>query len=86
MRSIRTLLIAMVLALGAGAATTGCATHTTTTTHTVAPDDSTGVEHETTTTTETHEPGGILSGTVDAIGWVLALPFRLVGGLISIIF
>ena len=42
----------------------------------------------TTTTTETKPAGhpGILSSTVHAIGWVLALPFRLVGGLIGWIF
>jgi hypothetical protein len=42
----------------------------------------------TTTTTETKAPGhpGILSSTVHAIGWVIALPFRLVGGLIGWIF
>jgi hypothetical protein len=42
----------------------------------------------TTTTTETKAAGhpGILSSTVHAIGWVLALPFRLVGGLIGWIF
>jgi cytoskeletal protein RodZ len=42
----------------------------------------------TTTTTETKAVGhpGILSSTVHAIGWVIALPFRLVGGLIGWIF
>ena len=42
----------------------------------------------TTTTTETKPAGhpGILSSTVHAIGWVIALPFRLVGGLIGWIF
>jgi carbohydrate-binding DOMON domain-containing protein len=41
-----------------------------------------------TTTTETKPAGhqGILSSTVHAIGWVIALPFRLVGGLIGWIF
>lgn len=41
-----------------------------------------------TTTTETKPTGhpGILSSTVHAIGWVIALPFRLVGGLIGWIF
>lgn len=45
---------------------------------------------ETTTTTETTETKsghpGLLSSTVHAIGWVIALPFRLVGGLIGWIF
>jgi len=41
----------------------------------------------TTTTTETKaEHRGILSSTLHAIGWVIALPFRLVGGLIGWIF
>jgi hypothetical protein len=43
----------------------------------------------TNTTTETIKPvghPGILSSTVHAIGWVIALPFRLVGGLIGWIF
>lgn len=30
--------------------------------------------------------GGVLSCTVDGVGWVLALPFRLVGGIIGFIF
>jgi hypothetical protein len=37
--------------------------------------------------TETeNESSGILSGTVDIIGKTLALPFKLVGGLIDLIF
>ena len=41
----------------------------------------------TTSTTETNSRHpGILSSTVHAIGWVIALPFRLVGGLIRWIF
>ncbi len=41
----------------------------------------------TTTTTETKaEHQGILGSTLHAIGWVIALPFRLVGGLIGWIF
>ncbi len=42
----------------------------------------------TTTTTETRPPGhpGLISSTIHAIGWVIALPFRLVGGLIGWIF
>lgn len=42
-----------------------------------------------TTSTETEESascGGILSCTVDGIGTVIALPFRLVGAIIGIIF
>jgi hypothetical protein len=43
---------------------------------------------ETTTTTSETKAGhpGILSSTVHAIGWVIALPFRLIGGLIGWIF
>lgn len=51
--------------------------------------DETVVEKsETTTTTTEANPGhpGILSSTVHAIGWVIALPFRLIGGLIGWIF
>jgi len=46
------------------------------------------VERETTVkTTETQDgSGGILSGTVNVIGEVIALPFRAVGGLIRVIF
>ena len=41
----------------------------------------------TTTTTDTKaEHQGILGATLHAIGWVIALPFRLVGGLIGWIF
>ncbi|MGH7960650.1 MAG: hypothetical protein ACRERD_02350 [Candidatus Binatia bacterium] len=45
-------------------------------------------ERQTTTTKETHSDssGGILSGTVNVIGEIIALPFRLVGGLFRIIF
>ena len=44
---------------------------------------------ETTVTTESDEEGshgGLLSGTVNAAGEVIALPFRAVGGLIRVIF
>jgi hypothetical protein len=47
------------------------------------------VERETTTkTTETPEgsSGGVLSGTVNVAGEIIALPFRAVGGLIRVIF
>jgi len=43
-----------------------------------------------TETTETEksstESGGVISGTVDIIGKALALPFRVVGGLIDLAF
>jgi hypothetical protein len=43
---------------------------------------------ETNTTTTETKPAhqGILGSTVHAIGWVIALPFRLIGGLIRLIF
>ena len=44
---------------------------------------------ETTTTTSTEAKAGrqsILGSTLHAIGWVIALPFRLVGGLVGWIF
>lgn len=69
----------------------GCASNTktvrteTTQYPTAAP---TVVEKETTiTTTETEgSSGGVVSGTVNILGEVIALPFRAVGGLISVIF
>ena len=41
---------------------------------------------QTTTATTSEEPRGLLSTTVHVIGEILALPFRLVGGLLRIIF
>jgi hypothetical protein len=38
------------------------------------------------TTTETRGESGLLSGAVNVVGEALALPFRFVGGLISVIF
>jgi len=45
----------------------------------------------TTESTETHserqsEPPGLLSGTVDVVGKTIALRFRVVGGLIDLVF
>jgi hypothetical protein len=70
---------------------TGCATHTkeikTETTRYPATGQPTVVERETTVTTESEEgSGGVVSGTVNVVGEVLALPFRAVGGLIRVIF
>lgn len=70
---------------------TGCATHTreikTETAHYPATGQPTVVERETTVTTESEEgSGGVVSGTVNGVGEVLALPFRAVGGLIRGIF
>ncbi len=42
---------------------------------------------ETTVVSERHEePRGLISGTVHVVGEILALPFRLVGGLIRLLF
>jgi hypothetical protein len=52
-----------------------------------SPGQSVVVEKETTTTTETKdEPQGVLSTTVNVVGEIIALPFRIVGGLIRAIF
>jgi hypothetical protein len=73
---------------------TGCATQTRTvtteTTYDPAP-ASYSTQATTRTTTETRseteqESGGILSGTVDVVGKTIALPFRVVGGLVDLIF
>lgn len=51
------------------------------------PGQSVVVEKERTTTTETKDGhGGVLSTTVHVVGEIIALPFRIVGGLISAIF
>jgi hypothetical protein len=69
----------------------GCASTTKTVrTETVqAPTTAPTVAERETTVTETQtqeSSGGVLSGTVNAVGEVVALPFRAVGGLISAIF
>ena len=75
---------------GGVAVSTGCSS--TTTTHTVErpATNGEGAPQTETTTTETHEtsgPGvGILSGTIHVIGMILALPFKIIGGLIELIF
>ena len=87
MSKIRYLIVALIIGTGTLA---GCATHTRTVrTETVrqAPDDRYAVERETTTeTTKRDSDGGVISGTVDTVGEVLALPFRLVGGAIRALF
>jgi hypothetical protein len=52
------------------------------------PTETTTVKREATTETETKSEsgGGVLSTIVDVVGEVLALPFRLVGGLIRALF
>lgn len=67
----------------------GCSTHRTVTNE-VTYDDRTGrpvtVERETRTTETGTEDEGVLSGTVNAVGDVISLPFRAVGGLLRAIF
>jgi predicted small secreted protein len=72
---------------------TGCTTHRTVERDTVysQEDRRTGepvaVERETTTTeTSTSEDTGVISGTFNVLGEIVALPFRAVGGLIRAIF
>jgi hypothetical protein len=36
--------------------------------------------------TETRQEGGLISGTVDIVGKTVALPFKVVGGLIDVVF
>jgi hypothetical protein len=92
MRPIAMLLLACFLAIATGGATSGCSSSTTTTTRTTEQPSSEGGTTVQTTETKTTEsqnsgPGlGILSGTIHAIGFILALPFKLVGGLIQLIF
>ena len=85
-----------VVALGPGCATQSATTKSEViTTHPQSGDvsaeqppvQSVVVEKETTTTTETREaPQGVLSTTVNVVGEIIALPFRIVGGLIRAIF
>jgi len=67
----------------------GCSTHRTVTNE-VTYGDRTGrpvtVERETRTTETGTEDDGVLSGTVNAVGEVISLPFRAVGGLLRAIF
>ncbi|HEV8714722.1 MAG TPA: hypothetical protein VGX03_18065 [Candidatus Binatia bacterium] len=88
MRRGLNLLVALFLFAVVGA---GCASNTRTVrteTSTYPTGRPTVVEKGTTvTTTETREgSGGILSGTVNVIGEIIALPFRVVGALIGAIF
>jgi hypothetical protein len=88
---MRTLITITVSLCISALLTVGCATNTKTV-RTEASTYGTGapttVERETTVTT-TESPGqsgGVVSGTVNVIGEVIALPFRAVGGLVSAIF
>ena len=80
----------LVLTLFLVASLTACSTHRTER-RDVVYDSRTGepvaVERQTTTTRDTTtEDTGVLSGTVNAVGEVIALPFRAVGGLLRAIF
>ncbi len=93
MRKGSHLFVALLLALSIGA---GCSSQTKTVrtettqypTETLQnPTEPAAVNRQTTTTTETRrESGGLVSGTVHAVGQVIALPFRIVGGVIETIF
>ena len=81
------LLLGLVLLLA------GCSTQTKTvsteTTYQPAPASATAQATTRTTTetqTETQQEGGLISGTVDIVGKTIALPFRLVGGLVDLVF
>jgi hypothetical protein len=87
MRRSLNLFLALVLL----AACAGCASNTKTVrteTSTYRPGEPTMVERETTVKTEETQEGsgGVISGTVNVIGEVIALPLRAVGGLIRAIF
>jgi predicted small secreted protein len=79
----------VILSLFLATSLAACSTQRTVT-RDVAYDRRTGepvtVERETTTTTDGTESTGVLSGTVNVIGEVIALPFRAVGGLLRAIF
>jgi len=88
MRRVLNLFLALLLFVAASA---GCASNTKTVrteTSMYRPGEPTVVERETTVkTSETpEESGGLLSGTVNVVGEVLALPFRTAGGLIRVVF
>jgi hypothetical protein len=87
MRKSSAFFLGLFLAANLAAA---CSTHRTSTDE-VTYDTRTGepvsVERHTTTTHEdTTGDTGVLSGTVNVIGEVIALPFRAVGGLLRAIF
>lgn len=82
------LVLVMVLSLGMGCASNSKTVKTETVEYPAGQTGPGVVERTTTTTTEKQNgsSGGILSGTVNVIGEIIALPFRLVGGLFRIIF
>jgi hypothetical protein len=86
----RPLLVAFFLVTFAIGCASNSQTVKTETSRYPATSDATVVEERTVTTTEEEgdvgSSGGILSGTVNLVGEIIALPFRLVGGLLRIIF
>ncbi len=92
------ILLLLVGSIGMGCSSVSKTTRTekeTTVTHpadqtatTFHPTEKTVVEKETTTETEAQSAGGggVLSTTVDVVGEILALPFRIVAGLLRAIF
>jgi len=84
----RSLVLILALSLGVGCASNSKTVRTETVEYPAGQASPGVVERQTTTATETQNgsSGGILSGTVNVIGEILALPFRLVGGLFRIIF
>lgn len=81
------LLAALAIVCIVGAPLSGCSTTKRTGVTTVSSEDPTVVTTETeTVVVEDDGCHGVLSCTTDFVGEVIALPFRLVGGLIRIIF
>lgn len=92
-RSARSLAVVLLIAvLGAGCASRTKTVVSSRTVHAAAAPQpqapsSTVVERETATTTTTPaEPRGVLSTVVHVIGEIIALPFRLIGGVLRAIF
>ena len=91
-RRFQTLLVIGTLALS----TAGCASHKTSTVSVTREEvpsaSSTGgpshivTETKETTTENNNSCGGIISCTAEGVGFLLALPFRLIGGVIDVIF
>lgn len=86
-------LILVFVLIGAGCSSTTQTTKTETTATSPGGNSSHGEDgavstsETTTTTTETApESPGVLSSTLHAVGYVLALPFIIVGGLLKMIF
>ena len=92
MKTIGYLLLAGVLltaACSTQSKTTRTESYETTRDHSTAgPADGAVVKRTETTESErsSTESGGVISGTVDIVGKTLALPFRVVGGLIDLAF